>query len=279
MQKENNSTIKKEEDLIEKWRRVNMEKKYSQVQREDFRDLERGLWILRISKNDFNEPYLTAQQISSIVVDVFNLHCNSITLTRAFAKAGGKNKVKKPIISKKEGDEIFYKIANPGEKHLDSLEGRGLLKIIYLEPKSHRDSMGKFKDLVGRLKGKELKICDPYYGVNTLDVLEEIIRAGYKIKFLSHTTNEKASKFNREYSYFKKQYSNKIEFRIYQKKELHDRYILSDNAFIIIGQGIKDLGNKESLILVVDDRFGKDTRKALERSFLDRWQDKNTIIL
>jgi hypothetical protein len=54
---------------------------------------------------------------------------------------------------------------------------------------------------------------------------------------------------------------------------------LSDNAFIIIGQGIKDLGNKESLILVVDDRFGKDTRKALERSFLDRWQDKNTIIL
>ncbi|MDP2947460.1 MAG: hypothetical protein Q8N88_05080 [Nanoarchaeota archaeon] len=278
-QKENNKIIKRELGLIEKWSRAHIKEKYPQVQREDFKDLEHGLWVLKISKKDFKQPYLTTNQISSIVIEIFDLVCSPLTLTRAFAKAGGSNRVKKPIISQKEGAEIFYKIANPGEKHLESLEGQGLLKIIYLEPNSHRDSRGKFKDLVGRLKGKELKICDPYYGVNTLDALEEIIRSGYRVKFLSSIINEKVSKFNREFFYFKKHYLNKIEFRVYPKRELHDRYILSDNAFIIVGQGIKDLGNKESLILVVDDRFGKDIRKSLEKSFWDKWQDRNTTIL
>ncbi len=279
MHKENKD-INGETQIIKLWKKAAIEKKYSQVQRDGFKDLERGLWVLKISKEKFKKPYLTAAQINLIITEVFDLPSRQISLTRAFARAGGPKRTKKLVIVKKDTANIFYyKITKPGEEYLDSLEGRGLLKILYLKPDSHRDSRRKLEDLVSKLKGKELKICDPYYGLNTLGVLEEIVRSGHRVKFLSHKTNENVTKFNKELTYLKKHYPKKIELRIYPKKELHDRYILCDDAFLIVGQGIKDLGNKESLVVVIEDRFGKETRKLLEKTFFERWNHKDVIIL
>jgi len=261
------------------WDRPKIKEKYSYIYRDDFNDLERGIIILRISKQEFNMPWITAEEISSLLVDVFNLSSTPIGIKRAFAKAGGAKRTKKPIISKRINGLILYKLSQPGEILIDGLLGKGFLKVLYLGPNSHREAHQKLYDLVRKLKGKELNISDPYYGIDVLNVIEEIVRAGKKVKFLSHHTDEQAIKFSRELEYLRKHYPNKIEVRVYPKRELHDRYILADDSFVIVGHGIKDIGNKESLVLVVDDRFGKDARKELKRAFWNRWTDRGCSIL
>jgi hypothetical protein len=271
------------ENIIEKeistWTQYRVCEKYPFVQRKDFKDLERGLALLKISKEEFGVPWVTAEEINSLIVEVFNLPSDPLAIKRAFARAGGSNKTHKPVISKKINNVIFYKLSHPGEELLNSIIGKGLLQILYLRPHSHFDAYETISELVKKLKGKELKISDPYYGINTLNVLEEIVRTGKNVKFLSNQTSENPLKFNKELNYLRKHYPKKIECKIYPKKELHDRYILAEDSFVVIGQGIKDLGNKESLVLVLDDRFGKDTRKELEKAFWGRWQDNTCAIL
>ncbi len=261
------------------WSKPRIKEKYSYIGRDDFKDLERGLVILRISRQEFNKPWITAEEISSLLVEVFNLPSTPIGIKRAFAKAGGAKRVKKPIISKKSDSLILYKLSQAGETLLDRILGEGFLKVLYLGPNSHREAHQKLYDLVRKLKGKELYISDPYYGVDVLSVIEEIVRAGKRVKFLSYCRSESATKFSRELVYLRKHYTNKIEVRIYPKKEIHDRYILADDSFVIVGHGIKDIGNKESLVLVVDDRFGKDARKELRHAFWNRLIDKGCSIL
>jgi len=281
-----NRIIRKKENLdkvithqITLWNKSRIKEKYSYTHRDDFKDLERGLVILKISQEEFKVPWITAEEISSLLVEVFNLSSTPLGIKRAFAKAGGAKRTKKPVIPKKVDGLVLYKLSQPGESLINTLLGKGFLKVLYLGPNSHREAHQKLYDLIRSLKGKELCVSDPYYGVDTLNVIEEIVRAGKKVKFLSHYTNEKAIKFSRELGYLQKHYQNKIEVRIYPKKELHDRYILADDSFVVVGHGIKDIGTKESLILVVDDRFGKDARKELMRAFGDRWIDKSCSIL
>ncbi len=265
-----------DKNKITTWKKAKLAQKYPRVQDSGFKDLEHGLSILKISKEEYNEPWVSAEEISSLLVEVFDLPATSIGITRAFAKAGGKNKSGKPILSKKENSNVFYKLSYPGENFINSVWNKGTLNVLYLKPNTHSDAHESLKDLIFKLKGKELNIIDPYYGVNSFKVIEEMLRAKKSVKFLSYQTNENSAALKREVAYLKRHYGNNIEFRIYPKKELHDRYILSANSVIIVGQGIKDLGNKESLIIVVDDKFGKDIRKILEKSFWERWKDPAT---
>lgn len=261
------------------WQEKQIHKKHSYVCRPDFKDLERGLSILKIEKEEFGMPWTTAEEISALLIEVFDLSSTPLTIKRAFAKAGGSNKINKPIIPKKSNNLIFYKISQPGEVYMNSILGKGSLQVMYFKPNSHKEVYESLSSLVKNLKGKEFKISDPYYGVNTLNILEEFARSNKKVKFLSHHTNEPLLKFKREFNYLQKHYSKKIEIHIFPKDELHDRYILADDAFVIIGHGIKDLGNKESLVLVIDDSIGRGVRKELEKAFWRRWQDNTCTIL
>ena len=261
------------------WDKPKIREKYSFIQRSDLKDLERGLIVLKISKEVFGMPWMTGEEISALLIEVFSMRATPVGIKRAFAKAGGAQKTKKPVITKRSGNIIFYKLSQSGENHLNLILGKGLLHVLYLEPKSHIDASQELGELVAKLKGKELRISDPYYGLNTLNILEEIVRGKKKVKFISHQTNESAIKFIRELKYLQRHYPKMIEMRVYPRNELHDRYIIADDSLVIVGHGIKDLGNKESLILVIDDRLGQDVRKELERAFWKRWQDQSCTIL
>jgi hypothetical protein len=264
---------------ISRWDTQRIKEKYSYIKGVNFKDLERGLAILYISEQEFKNPWITAEEISSLLVEIFKLSSTPVGITRSFARAGGAKRINKPTHSKKVGELVLYKLMKPGEDILDNLRNEGLLRVLYLGPNTHRIAREKLYDLIRGLKGRELLISDPYYGIDTLGVLEEAARARKKIKFLTFTTNDSTLKFGRELSHLRRLYPHKIEIRVYPKKELHDRYILADDSFIMVGHGIKDIGNKESLMLIVDDRFGKDVRKELEGAFRCRWGDKGCKIL
>ena len=70
---------------------------------------------------------------------------------------------------------------------------------------------------------------------------------------------------------FKKEFLNS-EFKAYPSPhELHDRYLLFDKEVWFVGHGIKNLGEKESFVVILQEPFGKDIRNTLVESFEARW--------
>jgi len=234
--------------------------------------LEAGLWCLYISKNKFDKEYLNAGEIGNILQDCLGIPIKAIEIIRAFARAGNKIIIRK--IDKN------YRIAWPGEEYLKSLRIKNPLKVVYLAPAKPITAENTLDNLIKSLKKGNLFITDPYYGLKTLKTLYEFANHHKSVHFLTAQLGggEKVSIVNNFLRDLKKEYKNKIEIRIYpNKNELHDRYILAKDIFFIIGQGLKDLGNKESLIIGVEDRYGKDIRKILEKAFLERWNKSQVL--
>ena len=106
-----------------------------------------------------------------------------------------------------------------------------------------------------------------------------ILRYHKNVKFLTAAVGGGEKKFNIQQvvNDFKQEYESRAKIKILNKNDTHDRYILAKNLFFIIGQGIKDLGNKESLIIAVEDRYGRDIRKTLINEFDRRWNEATIL--
>lgn len=237
--------------------------------------LEAALWCLYMSKHKFSKDYLTYDEIGNVLREYLDLPITVIQLKRALAKAGGKNG---KVIHQSNGDGIKIS-SSPGETYLKGLKREEPIHIVYISPNKPRSANKTLRDLVKSIPKNILYICDPYYGLNSIEVLETFARYHKKIFFLTSErgSGEKRTTIDNAIKNSKREYAKKIEYKYISKGEIHDRYILANDRFFIIGHGLKDLGNKESLIVQVEDRFGKDIRKNLEKAFLTRW-DKAVVL-
>jgi len=231
-----------------------------------------GLWCLYVSKHSFSVDYLTYADIENILREYLDIPMTTAKLKKSFAPAFGTK-----IIQGKSG--VGCKISTAGETHLKGLRKEGLLNVVYVDPSRPREARQNLEGLVKSITKDELFICDPFYGSNTLDVLEEFVRHHKKINFLTAKPggNEKAATLAGAVTAFKKQYGSKVEMRLASTGDFHDRYIIAKDCFLIIGHGIKDLGGKESLIVVVRDQVGKDIRKTLLANFRARWASATAL--
>ena len=103
-----------------------------------------------------------------------------------------------------------------------------------------------------------------------MDILENI--GNKKIKFLTKTGNIKEARkrrsFFRELQDFRSDYPT-IEFRDYPNNDIHDRYVISKDAFVILGYSIKDFGKKETFITIF--KKNRDIHKQLLDNFYNKW--------
>jgi len=163
-----------------------------------------------------------------------------------------------------------------GEKVLLSQTGEDGLHALYISgaaPWSDRRLV--VNKAVRNLRG-EVYIVDKYFGMESLDFLQGFQRSS-RILFLTANLVGNRSQLCREVSRFKKEFPNS-QFRVYPRpSELHDRYILSDNEIWLVGHGIKDLGAKESFVVILMLPFGKDVRWTLVKTFEQRWADSQDI--
>ncbi len=144
---------------------------------------------------------------------------------------------------------------------------------------SWTDPNKNFPKIVSLLEG-DLCVVDPYYGNGTFFALEKFGNKR-KIRFLTcklgGEEQDNPTKFDNNLKRFKKEFKN-IELREYEKfYELHDRYIISDNALVIIGYGIKDLADKESFIVFLPKNLVKDFLPTLKKTFEMRWSKSRKI--
>ena len=228
--------------------------------------LELGLWCLFVSKTKFDSEYLTYDKIENILADYLDIPMTSAKLKKSFAPAFGTK-----IIKRKDAEGC--KISATGEAHLKALNKSEHLNVIYVNPAKPREASKNLEGLIKTIPKGELLICDPFYGINTLDVLEEFVAHHTSIRFLTKQrgAKEKSTALATAIAKFNKQHSAKVEMRVAATRDFHDRYIISTNTFLIIGHGLMDLGSKESLIVVVPDQSGRDIRRTLVAGFEIRW--------
>lgn len=141
------------------------------------------------------------------------------------------------------------------------------------------DSNENFPGLIKLLDG-DLCIVDPFYGNGTFFLLRKFGK-DRKIRFLSATLGSEEQKdmsnFKVNLKRFKKEFKN-IQMKKYDKfYELHDRYIIAQNALISIGYGIKDFANKESFVIFLPKKMVLNFLPNLKRIFEERWKKSNDI--
>jgi len=92
---------------------------------------------------------------------------------------------------------------------------------------------------------QSLDIIDTYFGPGVFDLLEVTLQS-VKIRLIS----DKATNPTRQaYNLFNRQYGQRVEFRLCDPKDIHDRFIILDDRLALhVGASIKDLGKSDSLI-------------------------------
>ena len=233
--------------------------------------LEMGLWVLWVAKDKLDIKRLTAEQIASLIRDIKEISVDAKSINNSFAPAKGKVHVCH------EAGETFFEIMKPGKDHLRSLVKQGSVEVFYFEPgKKYSTKRILSRGILEGLQGK-LQIVDPYCGERTLDILKDI--KGKTIEFLTRVDNLKEKerdRFLRELQDFKPECPT-IEFRSYPNTDIHDRYVISENSLVILGNSFKDLGNKESFAIVLDKNSSRNIVEALSEIFNRRWKQATAL--
>jgi hypothetical protein len=130
---------------------------------------------------------------------------------------------------------------------------------------AHQEIAKVFQSLSG-----EVCICDPYYGKGSLLRLSALSHVS-SVKFLTQNPDGKEKSFiSRAIQEFVKEHSN-VELREYAGNDIHDRYLVTADEFILLGHGLKDIGNKESFVIKLDRSIAGDAIDTLQQSFNQKW--------
>jgi hypothetical protein len=234
--------------------------------------LDKALWALWVVQDHFQHnahdmSSLSSAEVSSIL-ETRGIALAELQVERALARAG--DRVHRKKIHGDDSRRTYYKIMVRGKDYLrDKYTGGGIRVCIADGKKPWSDRHLTFADLANELKGR-ICVLDKFYGVATLGILHHFKHAK-AIDFLTAKTNESAAVFKKELEIFKKEYPA-LEVRVYPNQhELHDRYVLTQNAVLIVGHGIKDLGTKESFVLLLKGEIAADMRETLLEKFNERW--------
>jgi hypothetical protein len=230
--------------------------------------LEKGLLILTLAQDKLGHEYLSADEIV-IILEKLGIAISKSGLIHSFNRAG----VEK-INTKKHGEILEYKAMIMGKEYVKGRFTTIGPNVLYIEGGKPFSTRKKLDEIFQELKG-DICICDKYFGERSFDIISKLPK-GSKLKFLTSILSDSLLKIKSIQIDFQKEYP-KSEFRVYPNKDLHDRYIVTTNTLLIIGHGIKDIGNKESFIIIIDSSIGQDTINTMNTVFNNKWNLSNPL--
>ena len=223
--------------------------------------LRMALAALKLAHDDAGMDYVSVDEVHG-ALQAADVAVKREPLARALGHAGDK------AISRDIGGVLKYRLSVRGRPVADSVLGAGDLELMHIDgtkPRTDRQELGK---LLGGLTG-DVRVCDPWYGVRSLETLE-LLPTRSRVKFLTARTNEKPARLSGPLSDFKKERSN-VELRAAAPSDLHDRYVLTERKLLIVGHGLKDIGAKESFVIMIDRSLAPDLLDGVRRSFEEKW--------
>lgn len=236
--------------------------------KESFADIESPLLLsfaaLDIASNEGEVGRLTAEHIVA-VLEAAGVAVKKTSIARALARAGDRISARKTV-----DGEVEYKLMTRGKREIEEVLGGELMAVAYIEGGKPRTARLRLGEVLAQLKGL-VRVCDPYYGVKTLDTLDHL-PPSTGFRFLTGKTTESSRRIAGAIRDFKKE-RPKAEFRVAAApNELHDRYVLAKDRLLILGHGLKDIGGKESFIIRVDRELAPDLLTEVRDKFDERWK-------
>ena len=221
-----------------------------------------GLAALALAENRCRIRKLTTSDLSK-ALEHAGVAVTPLQLERAFARAAGR------VSRNQAGTDVLYSVMTTGRAEVDATIGRGKLGVVYIDGERPRTARRELHEILGELQGT-IRICDPYFGVRTLDALE-MIRDDREVRFLTAHISGDAARVQGPLQDFRKE-RPKTELRRHDgPSELHDRYVLSDSMLLLVGHGLKDIGGKESFVVAVPRSLASDLLEEVRGGFDRRW--------
>lgn len=187
-----------------------------------------------------------------------------ISVVRALARAKGCVSTTRNV----EGD-MLYRLMTKGRREVEQLLRRGSLSVVRIDGNHPRTARKELSEVLQSVNGL-VRVCDPYYGLRTLDALEQIPKR-CSVRFLTARTGESGRKLKNAIRDFRKERPN-VDLRLASKpSELHDRYVVAKDHLLLLGHGLKDMGGKESFLIRLDRKLAPDLIRETIAAFDRRW--------
>jgi hypothetical protein len=223
-----------------------------------------SLAALNIAATEAGIERLSSEHIVACL-EAAGVAVSKTSVSNALARAAGRVSVTKSPVS-----ENLYKLMTVGKKEVETRLGGELMSVVRIEGGQPRTARQRLGDMLAGLKGP-VRICDPYYGIRTLDSLDHLPK-DTSVQFLTAKTSEAAQKVQGALRDFVKK-RPATEFRLAAPPvDLHDRYVLTNDSLLLLGHGFKDIGGKESFIIRLDKSLAPDLLEELTKAFDARWQ-------
>ena len=219
--------------------------------------LKLGLAALMLAKDRMKIQWLSSADISK-ALERAGIAVTPERLEKALARADDR------VSRKRVRDEGSY-----------SLMTKGRMGVEYLEGGRPRTARRELREILGGIRGV-VRICDPYYGIRTLDALE-MLHEDCEVRFLTSRTTENPARLQGPLKDFRRE-RPKAELRTCaDPAALHDRYVLSNSALLLVGNGLKDLGGKESFVVTIPRELAPDLLGEVGEAFDRRWDKASPI--
>ena len=221
-----------------------------------------GFAALALAEQHTNRKTLSATTISDALAGA-GVAVTREQVRKAFNKAGDRIRVNST------GDGAYYQLMTKGRREVEDLIAPGPLEVSYIEAGKPHTARMFLKGMLGGLSGK-VRISDPYYGERSLDTLAMILPA-CTVQLLTAKDSGNAASLSRALQDFKREHPNVEIRRFPNPKKLHDRYILAGGDLLILGHGIKDIGERESFVIRISMTHASDLITDMEATFDSRW--------
>lgn len=223
---------------------------------------------LEIAETQCGINKLSAEHIVACL-EAAGVAVKKLSVQRALATAMGY------ISLGNEENDVFYRLMTKGKREIENMLGGGKLAVVRIEKDQPRTARLELSEVFKHLTGT-VRICDPYYGIRTLDLLDHIPKQT-RVRFLTSQTNESMRQLDGAIKDFKKEKPN-VEIRVVGKSAgLHDRYVVTDHQIMILGHGLKDIGGKESFVIRLDKELVPDLIKDTNAAFDSKWDTGTTM--
>lgn len=224
--------------------------------------LDLALAALLVARDQCGTETLTAEHMVA-ALEAAGISAKRSALVKALARAGNR-------VSRRQGDEgTVYRLMLPGQRQALPLLSQGNLQVLRFDGSAPRTARQRITDLLATLSGT-VRVCDPYYGLRTFDILDAVSRPT-AVRFLTARTSDPPAKLSSALKDFKKE-RPRVEFRLTAAPhDLHDRYVVSGDSLLLVGHGLKDVGSKESFVVVLTATLAADLIRTVTASFDLRW--------
>lgn len=233
--------------------------------------LDISLWLLSAIKDLTDRRKLSSSEMATLSRRYFEISLSVQSIEQALRNAGDRVHVH-------DGEApTTYEIMRSGREYIQGLTLPDEVNLYRFEPGEEFTSKQTLSSDIFMEYESPLRISDPYVGPKTLDLLASTSIGECKvITRLDNLSQSQKESFLRTWGDFRNEYSH-VSIRDFDPPHLHDRYILSQEALILVGHSLKDLGGKESFGVVLSHDETTDIQNALLEVFNRRWKQASTI--